>query len=98
MFGLDDKTIQVIKQTLTQFKDIESALIIGSRAIGNYKKGSDIDIALKGKNISSDTIYKLRVILEEETILPYMFDIVDYNTINNMELKNHVDQFGVVFY
>ncbi|WP_168380767.1 hypothetical protein [Virgibacillus sp. SK37] len=34
-------------------------IIIESRAMGNYKRGSDIDIAVKGNGITSETLYKV---------------------------------------
>lgn len=96
-FGLKTGDLAIITQVLQQYQEIELALIFGSRAKGNYKNGSDIDIALKG-NISVMTIADCKFVLDEETLLPYMFDVLDYNTLKNEKLKEHIDRVGVVFY
>ncbi|MBY0245622.1 MAG: nucleotidyltransferase domain-containing protein [Sphingobacteriaceae bacterium] len=96
-FGLKNGDLAIIVNILRQYPEIETAIIFGSRAKGNYKNGSDIDIALKG-NISFRNIADCKFMLDEETILPYMFDVLDYNTLKNEELKQHIDRVGVVFY
>ena len=45
-FGLKDITIQKIQQVLAAFPQVEEAILYGSRAKGNYKDGSDIDLTL----------------------------------------------------
>ena len=96
-FGLKFGDLAAIIQVLQKYPEIEEAIIFGSRAKGNYKNGSDIDIALKG-NINSATLSNCKFILDEETLLPYMFDVLDYNQLKNEELKSHIDRVGVVVY
>ena len=66
--------------------------------MGNYKKGSDIDIAIVGKNIKRSIIYKLDDYLNEIYPLPYFFDIIQYDKISNENLINHIDREGKVIY
>ena len=54
-FGLTKSDLNYITKTLKQFPEIESTFIFGSRAMGNFKPASDIDLCLKGKNITIDT-------------------------------------------
>lgn len=96
--GLSAKTLESITKVLIRFPEVEKALFFGSRAMGNYKKGSDVDIAIQGKKINFDIINRIHSILEEETLLPYFFDVINYNEINNNNLKKHIDQEGIVFY
>ncbi|MFD1851650.1 hypothetical protein [Oceanobacillus bengalensis] len=42
MFGLLDSDIRYINNALAKFAEIECGVIFGSRAMGNYKRGSDI--------------------------------------------------------
>jgi len=49
VFGLKTSDLDLIIEILRRYPDVEEALIFGSRAMGNYKPGSDVDIALKGK-------------------------------------------------
>ena len=98
MFGLSVKASQMIHDTLKKIPEIETALIFGSRAMGNEKKGSDVDIAIKGIKVTTDTVARLNKVLSGDLPLPYLFDIVDYNTISNQPLKEHIDQYGKIFY
>ncbi|MHB1680258.1 MAG: nucleotidyltransferase domain-containing protein [bacterium] len=96
-FGLSDDDLKQIIKILKQFNEIQETIVFGSRAEdGKYKPGSDIDIALKG-NIDSDLLYKLNSIFEESS-LPYFFDIINYNSIINPDLKFHIDNYGKTLY
>ena len=75
MFGLIERDIEYIVKAMKKFNEIEKAIVFGSRAIGNYKKGSDVDIAIIGDGIDSKTVYKLDDYLNEVYPLPYFFDI-----------------------
>jgi predicted nucleotidyltransferase len=48
MYGLLERDMQYILQALKKFDEIECAVLFGSRATGNYKNGSDVDIAIRG--------------------------------------------------
>ncbi|MGL5086334.1 MAG: nucleotidyltransferase domain-containing protein [Clostridium sp.] len=98
MFGLLDRDIEYIKKALKKFEEIEQAVIFGSRAMGNYKKGADIDIAIIGKDVTKKTIFELDDYLNEEYPLPYFFDILKYESISNEKLKKHIDTKGLILY
>ena len=91
-FGLKTEDLEIIIQIIRKYPEISSAVIFGSRAMGNYKKGSDVDIALKGDNVSK-IVHKVSGELNDESPLPYMFDIISYET-ENQALKEHIDQVG----
>jgi len=97
-FGITDGDLQNIVSVLTMFPEVEHAIIFGSRAKGNYKNGSDVDIALKGKNISFLTVTRINAILNEETSMPYKFDVLNFETITNIELMEHIDRIGMEIY
>ena len=98
MFGIVPKSYQLILKTLSEYVEIEKAAIYGSRALGNYKPGSDIDLAIYGNRITLETMLKLKTKLEQELPIPYYFDLTHYETISNSELKKHIDEFGKLFY
>ena len=89
MFGLLDRDIKYIRKALEKYDEIEKAVIFGSRAMGNYKKGSDVDIAIIGKDVSRSIVYKIE---------DYFFDIIHYNEITNENLINHIDNEGKIIY
>ena len=79
-------------------------LIVGGGAAGvstantMRRKNSDIDIAILGANIDFETTSRLHGKLNEELPIPYFIDVVNYNTINVDELKQHILTEGVVIY
>lgn len=96
-FGLTEKEMEIVHGVFRQFPRIKKIIIFGSRAMGNFKKGSDIDLAIVGK-AEDDLVTRISGILNEETTLPYKFDIVHYETISSIELKRHIDEQGKLFY
>jgi len=67
MFGLLDRDIEYIKEGISKFETIEKAIIFGSRSMGNYKKGSDVDIAIFGEQITREVIFMLDDYLSQLT-------------------------------
>src|ERR1700761_2862648 len=95
-YGLSENIIHKVNGVLEKFSSIEKAIIYGSRAKGNYKKSSDIDIALKG---DIDLQLLSTVILQiDDLLLPYKFDISVYDHIVNSELLDHINRVGKTFY
>ncbi|MCC6127711.1 MAG: nucleotidyltransferase domain-containing protein [Chlamydiae bacterium] len=97
MFGLRSKDIDLIVEVLQRHPDVEEAIIFGSRAMGNHKPGSDVDVALKG-NLNSDTSTDIAVELNERMPLPYKFDIIAYHTISHKPFIDHIDRYGKILY
>ena len=81
-FGLEEKTIKDIIEILKRYKEVESVRIFGSRARGDYKKASDIDIALFGENltffINTKIFYEI-----DDLYLPYKIDLINFNSIGS---------------
>ena len=98
MFGLLERDIEYLHKAFTQCTEIEKVIIFGSRAMGNYKKGSDVDIVVVGENITRRTIYALHDLLNEQYPLPYFFDILNYDEISNSNLLDHIQNVGQVLY
>lgn len=96
--GISKKDLQYIIDTIKNFPEVKQAKIYGSRAMGNYKQGSDIDIAIIGEDIDFSVISKIHYLLEEESPMPYFFDITDYNNLSKPQLKQHIDQYGKIIF
>ena len=97
MIGLTQKELEILKDVFKKFDDIKEVILFGSRALGTHKTASDIDLAIKG-NVDINTLSKLKYTLEEDTNLPYFFDVVIYDNLDNLELKKHIDEFGKKIY
>jgi predicted nucleotidyltransferase len=97
MYGLDQEDIDNLKEVFSKFDAVEKVILYGSRAMGTYRTGSDIDITLIGKNLSLQTIFGIEDEIEE-LYLPYSFDISIYDRIKNEDLIDHIRRVGKVFY
>ena len=98
MIYLPNPDICEIQTVLSSHSEIVSAKIFRSRAKGTHKRGSDIDIALELQPYSYDTLLDIFQELDQETLLPYFFDIVEVNHIENVKLKEHINRGGQFIY
>lgn len=97
-FGLIDGDLSSIVRAISSFEEIDKATLFGSRAKGNYKSGSDINIAIYGQEVNMHIVSKLHLLLEEQSLMPYMFDIVDGTHLGHEGLREHIDRVGQVIY
>ena len=96
MFGLYPKSYKEILKIIEDCESIDEVIIYGSRAKGNYREGSDIDITILGEPSKAD-ISKLWQDLDDSYI-PYKFDISIYNDLKSDSLKEHIQRVGKTFY
>ena len=96
--GLLDSDIELLIESFKIYPEIMQALIFGSRAKGTCKNGSDVDIALKGEKITLEIITRISVYLNEESLMPYKFDVLNYHALTSNELLYHIDRVGVEIY
>lgn len=96
--GLLARDQVLILEAIQMFPEIEQVILFGSRAKNTYKKGSDVDLAIKGQRVNYDTAIHLAAVLNEEKTLPYFFDVLNYHTITEKALLDHIDRVGVVVF
>ena len=94
-FGLPDRTINELTDYFKQNPYIELVKIFGSRSIGTYRNGSDIDLAVWLKEGGKISAIKWDL---EELPTPYSFDIIDYKNLDNQKLKENIDKYGKIFF
>ena len=97
MFGLTHKDLEEILNVIRAYPQVDEAYIFGSRALNTYQRGSDIDIALKGENLETVT-GTISGLLNHESSLPYVCDLLNYESIDNEALKEHIDRVGKLIY
>jgi predicted nucleotidyltransferase len=95
--GIKNYELNNIIDVLKSFDEIESAIVFGSRAKGNYKKGSDIDLAIRGKKFNFSLLMTVIAKLDE-LYLPYKIDCIIYSQVQNTELLDHIDRVGITIY
>lgn len=97
LYGLKESVVKHMQQILSEHPEVREAVLYGSRAMGNYKPGSDIDLTLKGEKL---TLRQLNAIESEldDLLLPYELDLSIYRQIDNPDLIDHISRVGTVFY
>jgi type I restriction enzyme S subunit len=96
-FGLEQHIIDKLITVFEQHSKVDKALVFGSRAKGNYRPDSDIDIAIKGHGLNTDDIIAMCVAFEEKGIT-HKIDLINYQSIKEPDLKEHIDRVGIDFY
>jgi len=94
---LKETTIERMHSVFRRYPQIDKAVLYGSRAKGNYKNGSDIDLAIHGKELSLFLVNKLLIEIDD-LMLPYTFDISIFADIDNPDLIDHIKRVGMNFY
>lgn len=96
-YGLSNTTIEKVCDVLSLHPSVEKAVLYGSRAKGNFKPGSDIDLSLHGAAI---TLQELGDIYSEldDLMLPYTIDLLIFDTLNHVKLREHIERVGKIIY
>ncbi len=96
-FGLKATTIDKIISVLVQYPQVESAIVYGSRAKGNYRPGSDIDLTLTGFELTYNTLLRIETKIDD-LLLPYLFDISLLRQISDPDVVDHIRRVGIPLY
>ncbi len=97
-YGFLPRDWDSMNQAIRRFPEISKVILFGSRSMGNFKRGSDVDLAIVGKGVTKTTILSLGDLLNEVYPLPYMFDLHFYDAITNESLKDHIQKYGQEIY
>jgi len=95
--GLSEDTVARITSALAHFPDVEKAVIYGSRAKGNYRKGSDIDLVLFGDGLTDNMMSRIYWALDD-LLLPYKIDLSLFSKLKHPALIDHIRRVGIVLY
>ena len=95
--GLTGETVAQIHAVLAHHPEVEKVMLYGSRAKGNFKPGSDVDLTLLGAGVTSKILGQIHDELEDG-LLPYTFDLSILAHITQADLLDHIRRVGVVFY
>lgn len=96
--GLSERTLETLDAVFKKYPGIKQAVLYGSRAKGNYRPGSDIDLAL-----ITDNTFTRTDLLDvsgdfDDSDMPYTVDVLVYGNLSNPDLKAHIDRVGKVLY
>lgn len=88
--GLSDTSLATLHKVLSPFAThITHAGLFGSRATGNYRPNSDIDLVLYG-DLDPTMVGSIALGFEESS-LPYKVDVVAYPLITYTPFREHID-------
>jgi predicted nucleotidyltransferase len=96
-FGLSEKTLSSLRAYFARVSEVEQVILYGSRARGDYHKGSDIDLMLIGANITPRLLSKMDMEIDD-LLLPYVVQISDRKEIRDARFLEVVEREGVVFW
>lgn len=96
-FGLKESTIDKINHVFAAYPQIKQVVLYGSRAKGNYRNGSDIDLTILGDEFTHSQMLHIANELDD-LLLPYKIDLSLLRQISNPDLVEHIKRVGKVFY
>ena len=96
-FGLSDTVIKELQDVFRRHANIEKVLIFGSRSKGNFREGSDIDLAVIGQGVDYNLLLSILCEIDDLELL-YSVDLIDYNKKKGTPIGDHIDRVGKVFY
>ena len=95
--GLPAKALGSILAVLADYPAIEQVILFGSRAKGNYRNGSDIDLCVDAPALGLQDQLNIESSLDD-LLLPWKIDLVLRHQIDNGALLDHIDRVGIRIY
>ncbi|HBN09040.1 MAG TPA: hypothetical protein DD435_10470 [Cyanobacteria bacterium UBA8530] len=96
-YGLPEATVEKIRAVFAQHPQIRQVILYGSRAKGNFRNGSDIDLAIRGEALGYQQLLEVENQLDD-LLLPYKIDLSLLHNIEDPDLLSHIARVGVVFF
>jgi predicted nucleotidyltransferase len=96
-FGLTPAVIEMVRRVFSRYPSVTEVRVYGSRAKGDYKAGSDIDLSIMDEDVSSAQLMQIETEFDELPTL-YSIDLSLFHHIDNPALTEHILRVGKVFY
>lgn len=95
--GLPTHAIEALQKVFHQYPQIDSVWLYGSRAKGNWRNGSDIDLTImdNGLTLAQQLTLENQI---DDLLLPWSVDLSRYSDIDNPALIDHIKRIGICFY
>lgn len=94
-YGLLQQELDAIISILSSNSNVEQAILYGSRAKGNFKRFSDIDITLKGDRLTMSDLTQLSADIDN-LLLPYELDLSLLSSLKNPDLIEEISRTGIL--
>ncbi len=96
-YGLSLQTIEKLQNVFSKHPQVTKVVLYGSRAVGNFRNGSDIDLTMFGDDLDLKILYKIEDEIDD-LLLPYKIDISIFSHISNDDLVEQINKVGVIFF
>jgi len=96
-FGLPESTVVKMNEVFSHYSNIDKVVVYGSRAKGNFRPGSDIDLTLFSDQFSEEDLNRLKQDLDDLNT-PYLIDLSIFSNLSSPELIDHIERVGQIFY
>ncbi|HOH47415.1 MAG TPA: nucleotidyltransferase domain-containing protein [Candidatus Cloacimonadota bacterium] len=93
-YGIPQESWDSIISTIRSCGKVTGITLFGSRAKGNFRNGSDIDLALAGNEISTKDIITISTCLDALD-LPWQIDLLILDRITEESLTEHIKRCGI---
>ena len=95
--GLNDSVQKALIKLFASDPRILAAKLFGSRAKGNFRPGSDIDIAVDSPSWQLSDLLSFQSLIDD-LMLPYKIDIAVLHLVDDEALLDHINRVGITFY
>lgn len=93
-FGLPARVVDRLCSIFRDYPEIKRVVVYGSRAKGNYRPGSDIDLSLVAPAMQLETLLQIENRIDD-LLLPWMVDVSLLHHVDNPDLVAHISRVGV---
>lgn len=95
--GLPDSAVEKLRAIFRGYSTIRRVLLYGSRAMGTYRPGSDVDLTIEAEAMSLSDLLAIETRVDD-LLLPWKVDLSLRHKIDNPALQAHIERVGVIFY
>ena len=95
-FGLKQEDIDKINHVFATYEGIDSVIIYGSKAKGNFKLGSKFDLTIIENSLTFPKFLEIENTLDD-LLLPYKINLSLQRKITTVDLLSHINRVGKLF-
>ncbi|UCZ56925.1 nucleotidyltransferase domain-containing protein [Desulfurispirillum indicum] len=95
--GLSAELTSQLREELAKHPAISKAILFGSRAKGNFRPNSDIDLCLIAPELSFSEYLQVADAIDE-ILFPYSVDLILAHQVENPDVMEHIERIGVIVF
>jgi predicted nucleotidyltransferase len=95
--GLPAYAVERLRNAFRQWPGIEAVILYGSRAKGDYRPNSDIDLCVVGESLGVKELLQLDTAIDD-LLLPWKVDLSLKHQIEDPDLLAHIERVGTPLY